>query len=85
MVGSATRNDIPAPATLDLLDEKLPTYDVALTEHLAVEANAAAVYEAATDFDFMTTRSPVVGIGDGAPEVVPFRTIFCLSTEARWA
>lgn len=53
-------NDPMAPATADLLDVHLPSYDVVLTEHLVVEAKAAAVFETAINFDFMTTKSPVV-------------------------
>ena len=47
-------------AAADLLDVHLPTYDVVVTEHLVVEADAAAVIEAARNFDFMTTRSSLV-------------------------
>ena len=60
MITTAVGMGIPASATPDLLDAQLPTYDVALTEHLVVEATAADVFEAAVNFDFMTTRSPVV-------------------------
>jgi hypothetical protein len=45
---------------MDLLDVHLPTYDVVLTEHLVIEADAEVVFEAAKNFDFMTTESPLV-------------------------
>ena len=51
--------EIP-PETLDLLDAHLPTYDVVLTEHLVVDADTVTVFEAAKNFDFMTTRSLLV-------------------------
>lgn len=60
MIVTEAGNDVAAPVTADLLDVHLPTYDVALTEHLVVDADAADVFEAALNFDFMTTRSPVV-------------------------
>lgn len=47
-----------APA--DLLDACLPTYDVALTEHLTVEADVPAVFRAAHDLDFLTVRTPLL-------------------------
>jgi hypothetical protein len=46
--------------TLGLLDAHLPTYDVVLTEHLVIEADTAVVFEAAKNFDFMTTKSLLV-------------------------
>lgn len=60
MVSTVKSSDTPALTTTDLLDVHLPTYAVAISEHLVVEADAAVVYEAAKSFDFMTTRSPVV-------------------------
>lgn len=44
----------------DLLDVHLPTYDVALTEHLAVDAEVPAVFRAARDLDFLTVRTPLL-------------------------
>lgn len=44
----------------DLLDARLPTYDVALTEHLTVEADVPAVFRAAHDLDFLTVRTPLL-------------------------
>ncbi len=44
----------------DLLDSHLPTYDVVLTEHLVVDADTSLVFEAAKNFDFLTTRSLLV-------------------------
>lgn len=60
MVNTSMGMELAAPVTPDLLDAHLPTYDVALTEHLVVEADAATVLEAAKNFDFMSTSSPVV-------------------------
>jgi hypothetical protein len=48
------------PAGLDLIDVHLPAYDVALTEHLVVDADPAIVFAAARDFDFLTTDAPLV-------------------------
>jgi hypothetical protein len=48
------------PDTLDLLDAHMATYDVVLTEHLVVDADAVTAFEAAKNFDFMTTRSLLV-------------------------
>jgi hypothetical protein len=44
----------------DLLDAHLPTYDVVLTEHLVVDADTSVTFEAAKNFDFLTTRSLLV-------------------------
>ena len=52
-------NDWP-PEAVDLLDAHLPTYDVVLTEHIVVDADAVTVFEAAKNFDFMTTQSLLV-------------------------
>ena len=60
MVSTLASGKSPKAAAPDLLDAYLPTYDVALTEHLVVEADAPTVFEAAKNFDFMTTGSPVV-------------------------
>jgi hypothetical protein len=60
MITAWEGQDRPAPGTPDLLDTHLPTYDVAVTEHLLVETRAERVFEAAVSFDFMTTRSLVV-------------------------
>jgi hypothetical protein len=49
-----------AAGTLDLLDERLPVYDVVLTEHLVVEAEPDLVFAAARGFDFLTTDAPLV-------------------------
>lgn len=46
--------------TLHLLDRQLPAYDVVLTEHVVIDAATQVVFEAAKNFDFMTTRSPLV-------------------------
>jgi hypothetical protein len=54
------RNDIGHAVTSTLLDAQLPSYDVALTEHLVIQAGTAVVFEAAKNFDFITTRSPFV-------------------------
>jgi hypothetical protein len=43
-----------------VLDAHLPVYDVALTEHLVVEAEAAAVFDIAQNFDLFTVRAPLV-------------------------
>ena len=59
-VTTLIRNKIPQAETRDLLDVHLPSYDVVLTEHLVVEADTAVVFEAAKNFDFMTTRSLLV-------------------------
>ncbi len=60
IVTTLVSNNIPQAETRDLLDVHLPTYDVVLTEHLVVEANTAVVFEAAKNFDFMTTKSLLV-------------------------
>jgi hypothetical protein len=60
MVTTLVSSKVPPPETLDLLDAHLPTYDVVLTEHLVVDADAVTVFEAAKNFDFMTTRSLLV-------------------------
>jgi hypothetical protein len=59
-VTTPIRNKIPQAETRDLLDVHLPSYDVVLTEHLVIEADTAVVFEAAKNFDFMTTKSPLV-------------------------
>lgn len=43
-----------------LIDAHLPVYDMALTEHLVVEAHVGRVFAAARDFDFLTTKAPLV-------------------------
>ena len=60
MVTTLVSNSFPPAETLNLLDAHLPSYDVVLTEHVVIEANAAVVFEAAKNFDFMTTKSPLV-------------------------
>ena len=50
----------PTQATATLLDRHLPAYDMVLTEHLVVDADTATVFAAARDFDFLTTRAPLV-------------------------
>lgn len=57
---SQVNSDSPLPEAMDLLDVHLASYDVAVTEHVAIDAEPAVVFEAAKNFDFMTTRSPVV-------------------------
>jgi hypothetical protein len=59
-VTTLVSNEIPQAQTRDLLDEHLPSYDVVLTEHLVIHAGTAEVFDAAKNFDFMTTRSPLV-------------------------
>ncbi|MFV9427688.1 hypothetical protein ACNJ7K_04010 [Rhodococcus aetherivorans] len=56
MTGTESDN----PATGDLLDVYLPTYDVVLTEHLTVEADVSATYRAAHDLDFLRVRTPLL-------------------------
>jgi hypothetical protein len=60
MVTTLVSSKVPPPETLDLLDAHLPTYDVVLTEHVVVDADAVTVFEAAKNFNFMTTRSLLV-------------------------
>jgi hypothetical protein len=60
MVAPLVSNSIPREENLSLLDVLLPTYDVVLTEHLVIAADTSTVFEAAKNFDFMTTRSPLV-------------------------
>ena len=43
-----------------VLDRQLAVYDVVLTEHLVVEAEPSAVFEAAKQLDFLSIRAPVV-------------------------
>ena len=62
MVTTLVSNETPPAEALDLLDAHLPTYDVVLTEHLVVEADTQVVFEAAKNFDFLTTRSPLVSL-----------------------
>jgi hypothetical protein len=59
-VTTLVSSTIPQAETRDLLDEHLPSYDVVLTEHLVIDADPAVVFGAAKNFDFMTTRSPLV-------------------------
>ncbi|MGV9745792.1 hypothetical protein ACWDTG_12845 [Rhodococcus zopfii] len=53
-------DDVTGAAPADLLDACLPTYDVALTEHLTVEADVPAVFRAAHDLDILTVRTPLL-------------------------
>lgn len=46
--------------TTDLLDKHLPVYDMAVTEHLVVAAEAAVTYRAVRELDFLTVRSPLL-------------------------
>ena len=62
MVTTTVSSKVPLPETLDLLDTHLPTYDVVLTEHLVVNADTGTVFEAAKNFDFLTTRSVLVTV-----------------------
>lgn len=48
------------PARADVLDTHLPIYDVALTEHLIVQADASAVFRSARDLDFLSVRTPLL-------------------------
>ena len=57
---SVVGSRVPAEETLDLLDIYLPAYDVALTEHLVVEAAPEVVFAAAKGFDFLTTDAKPV-------------------------
>jgi hypothetical protein len=59
-VTTLVSSTIPQAETRDLLDDHLPSYDVVLTEHLVIDADPAVVFGAAKNFDFMTTRSPLV-------------------------
>ena len=43
-----------------LLDEQMPAYDVVVTEHLVVDADPSATFEAARDLDFLTVRAPLI-------------------------
>lgn len=43
-----------------LIDRYLPVYDLAITEHLVIEASAEAAFTAAKDLDFMKVRSPLL-------------------------
>lgn len=60
MVTTLVSSKVAPPETLDLLDVHMPVYDVVLTEHLVVDADTDTVFEAAKNFDFMTTRSLLV-------------------------
>ena len=60
MVTTLVSRKVPPLETLDLLDAHLPVYDVVLTEHLVIDADTGTVFEAAKNFDFMTTRSLLV-------------------------
>ena len=60
MVSTLVNIKVSPPEILDLLDAHLPTYDVVLTEHIVVDADTVTVFEAAKNFDFMTTRSLLV-------------------------
>ena len=60
VVTTLVSSKVAPPETLDLLDAHMPTYDVVLTEHLVVDADTGTVFEAAKNFDFMTTRSLLV-------------------------
>ena len=60
MVTTLVSSKVPPSETLGLLDAHMPTYDVVLTEHLVVDADTVTVFEAAKNFDFMTTRSLLV-------------------------
>lgn len=44
----------------DLIDRYLPTYDVAITEHLVVDAPDPVTFDAARDLDFMSVKSPLL-------------------------
>ena len=57
MVTTFVSGKVPPPETFDLLDAHLPTHDVVLTEHLVVDADTVTVFEAAKNFDFLTTRA----------------------------
>ncbi|HLR97397.1 MAG TPA: hypothetical protein VK053_22945 [Jiangellaceae bacterium] len=43
-----------------LVDRFLPTFDVALTEHLVIGVEAERAFAAMVDFDFMTVKTPVL-------------------------
>ncbi len=58
-----TNMDSPkvAPAAdQELIERYLPTYDVAITEHVVVEADTERTYRAAGQLDFLTVRSPLL-------------------------
>ena len=42
------------------IDRYLPEYDVAITEHLVIDAPRARTYQEARNLDFMTVRSPLL-------------------------
>jgi hypothetical protein len=43
-----------------LIDQFLPVFDVVLTEHLVVTANAERTFEAARHLDFLSVRTPLL-------------------------
>lgn len=43
-----------------LIDDELAVYDLAVTEHTVIDADAGAVYRAARDLDFLEVRSPLL-------------------------
>ena len=59
-VSTQVSSVVPAAVPEDLLDVHLPTYDVVVTEHVVVDADAEVVFEVAKNFDFMTTKSSLV-------------------------
>jgi len=62
IVTTPVSRDLPMPVAPDLLDAHLPAYDVALTEHIVVEAAPDVVFATAQDFDFLTTDAPLVTV-----------------------
>jgi hypothetical protein len=56
---AASQPSLVAPAVA-LIDDYLPTYDVAITEHIVVDANLEQTYRATKDLDFLTVRSPLL-------------------------
>ena len=60
MVTTLVSNGMPSTETMHLLDTHLPAYDVVLTEHLVIDRDTEVVFEAAKNFDFMTTKSLLV-------------------------
>jgi hypothetical protein len=44
----------------NLLERRLPVYDVVITEHLVIDASTEDTYRAAQELDFLTVRSPLL-------------------------
>lgn len=60
-----------------LIDAYLPVFDVAVTEHLVIDADPDRVFAATRDLDFMTVRSPLLSAAffvRGLPSRLPGRS-----------